>query len=149
MLYFFDGHRIKEIDIRNCQKLTKYTNVIPVLAKADQFTPRELATVKDQLLAMAALQQFEFFDVESTIEEQSRLAGEVNGVKLRTPLLPFAIINPNEIRETETTRGKVLQLGRQYEWGFASSMDPQISDFKLLFSVLTHLSSQELRSTAE
>lgn len=122
----------------------EYTNVIPVLAKADQFTAAEQAKVKEQLLAMAAQHRVEFFDVESTIEDQSRVEKDLKS-RLRSQILPLSIINPNEIRQI----GNGLQLGRKYDWGFASSMDPKLSDFKLLYSILTQFSTQELRSTAE
>ena len=39
LLYFFEGHHVKPIDFTIIKHLQNYVNVIPVIAKADSFTP--------------------------------------------------------------------------------------------------------------
>ena len=51
MLYFITptGHGLREIDIQCMKRLSKYVNIIPVIGKADSFTPNELQYFKQQI----------------------------------------------------------------------------------------------------
>ena len=46
LLYFFNGHHTNANDFTMLRKLQKIVNVIPLIPKADSFTPLELLRMK-------------------------------------------------------------------------------------------------------
>jgi septin family protein len=115
------------------------------LAKGDQFTPEEIQTVKINLVTSAKQHGVEFFDVQSTIEdlpdrrERDLIIREcLQGHDLQ-PCPPFAIINPSHSLNQK--------VGRQYNWGFVDSLDPQNSDFRRLHKLVLRYMKSDLVST--
>jgi len=44
------------------KKLSKYTNVLPILAKGDSYTYQEIIEIKNQILNESIKQKLSFFD---------------------------------------------------------------------------------------
>jgi len=59
--------------------------------------------------------------------------------------MPFSIINPSHLKNSDETK----KFGRKYEWGFAESLNPKYSDFKLLHSLVSKYLRSELVSTMQ
>ena len=53
ILFFFEGHHVKDQDFKSCLKFEPYTNVIPVMSKGDQFTKEEMLQVKKNIVGKA------------------------------------------------------------------------------------------------
>jgi septin family protein len=69
MLYFFQGHHTKEQDFIAIKEFQKFTNIIPILAKGDEFTPEELKLVKENILKDGNEYQVKFFDIIYAIDK--------------------------------------------------------------------------------
>ena len=78
MLYFFDGHHCKISDFVMLKRFQKYTNIIPIIAKADSYKEEELKSFKLDILTTAADRGVKFFDCNAAI---SYIIGEVIFIK--------------------------------------------------------------------
>ncbi|KAL1918532.1 uncharacterized protein VTP21DRAFT_3192 [Calcarisporiella thermophila] len=137
LLYFITptGHGLREIDIELMRRLSPRVNVIPVIGKADTFTPEELKEFKKKVMEDIEYYNIPIYnfpydpeeDDEETVEENSELRA----------LLPFGIIGSEE--EVIVNGRKVR--GRQYPWGVVEVNNPRHSDFERLRTALltTHL----------
>ena len=67
VLFFFDGHRVKDQDLISVKEIQEYTNVIPLISKGDSFMPNELKKVKSEIMNKSKLFDVNFFDINSTI----------------------------------------------------------------------------------
>lgn len=108
VLYFLEGHRVKDNDVTLIKKLEKLTSVLPIIGKGDSFDPKELHQHKLEITQQALQREIEFLDCHSAVrnlcsmgkecEECGRLCelllndrrGETTG-----PVPPFSIINAN------------------------------------------------------
>ncbi|POW11527.1 hypothetical protein PSTT_05289 [Puccinia striiformis] len=96
LLYFITptGHNLREIDIQLMKRLSPRVNVIPVIGKADSFTPNELKEFKERV--MQDIEHYEIpiynfpFDAEDDDEEVIAQNSELRA------LLPFAIVGSEE-----------------------------------------------------
>lgn len=83
-----------------------------------------------------------FFDVVSTIDDiQDETKREIIKKECLTdhklaPCPPFAIINPSYIKSETNGGSEYKRLGRNYEWGFVDSLDPNNSDFVRLHKLV-------------
>ncbi|KAG0234990.1 hypothetical protein BGW42_005945 [Actinomortierella wolfii] len=134
LLYFITptGHSLREIDIELMKRLSPRINVIPVIGKADTFTPTELAEFKKRVMEDIEHYNIPIYnfpydpeeDDEETIEENSELRA----------LLPFALIG---CEEEIMVNGRKVR-GRQYPWGIVEVDNSQHCDFaKLRFALLS------------
>ena len=109
-LYFIPptGHGLREMDVEMIKRLARFTNVLPIISRADSFTKPELEKFKRQI--MDDVERFHVpvykFEVDpeeddlETIEENQALA----------MLQPFAIMCSDEKNE----KGEYVRL---YPWG--------------------------------
>ncbi|KAK8205040.1 Septin-domain-containing protein [Phyllosticta capitalensis] len=141
LLYFITptGHGLRELDIELMKRLSPRVNVIPVIGKADSFTPAELAEFKK--LVMEDIEHYRIpiynfpYDVEEddedTVEENAELRG----------LLPFAVVGSEDFVEAG---GKKIRA-RQYPWGIVEVENPRHSDFLAVRSALLHSHLADLK----
>jgi septin family protein len=128
-LYFLEGPHIKQTDLKALHYLQSQVNIIPILAKADAFTPMEIVQVKLEIIQQCAEAGLRLFDCAKYMREEIRLIAE----SPLGPCPPFAVISSVEC--LETTPGKVI-YGRVYPWGVCDVNNPCHSDFNLLYHVL-------------
>ena len=117
-LYFVAPHRLKDVDVEFMQRLTGRVNLIPVIAKADTMTTKELDEYKKLIL--------------ETLRRNSITAYPQPPEDLTTAqriLPPFAVIGSNEevilpqdIPGTCLKAGQAV-AGREYPWGTACIED--------------------------
>jgi len=69
VLYFFDGYRTEVNDFTMAKCFQKYTNILPVIAKADTFKPDELLKMKLDIITTAHDRGLIFFDCAQTLSE--------------------------------------------------------------------------------
>ncbi|XDT40339.1 Septin [Nakaseomyces glabratus] len=147
-LYFIEntGHGLREQDVELMKTLTKYTNVLPIISKADSFSPEELKTFKTAV--MNDIERYNIpiykFDIDltdpshefdldqQTIEENEYLAA----------LQPFATICSDQ----RNAEGKAV---REYPWGSILIDDENISDLKILKNVLFGSHLQDFKDTTQ
>lgn len=139
-LYFIapSGHSLKPLDIQFMLHLHDKVNIIPVIAKADTFTPEELAVFKKNVIipffkifnilifisfpdfflniqimneiSQNKIKIYDFPDCED--EEDSKL---LKSMKTR---VPFAVVGSNYVMDV----GGERKRGRKYPWGIVESM---------------------------
>lgn len=142
-LYFLEatGHGLRETDVEMMKALAKYTNVLPIISKADSFTPDELEIFKKNIchdieLHNVPVYKFDInnfdddYDDYETIQENKTLAS----------LQPFSVI----CSQTKNDNNEYI---REYPWGEVHINDDSISDLKILKSVLFGSHLQEFKDT--
>lgn len=128
-LYFLEGPRIKQNDLSALHSLQSLVNILPILAKADAFTPMEIVQVKLEIIQQCAEAGLRLFDCAKYLGEDIRLITE----SPLGPCPPFAVIS--SVQCLEPTPGRVI-YGRLYPWGVCDVNNPCHSDFNLLYHVL-------------
>lgn len=143
-LYFIEpnGHGLNELDIELMKRISRYTNVLPIISKADCMTQDELLRFKQNLLNDFQRYNIPIFKFEldpndddlDAIEENENLA----------KLQPFAIICSDQ-RDPQS--GKYI---REYPWGKIDNVNNEkISDLLILKNVLFGSHLQEFKDTTQ
>nr|CAI38984.1 septin, putative [Paramecium tetraurelia] len=129
-LYFLSGPAYFNEDIQYLQKLSNLVNVIPILARGDQYTKSEVLELKLRYNTIFKEFKIDLYDCLKINDEsfkQQLKYGEFGQCS------PFMIIASTY--EYYNEQGKKIQ-GRQYPWGQCDLWNPQHSDFLLLYKSL-------------
>jgi len=142
LLYFIPptGHALREMDIELMRRLSPRVNVIPVIGKADSFTPSELKGFKKRIMEDIDHYDIPIYNFPYDVEEDDEDTIEDNS-ELRS-LLPFAIIGS----EVETEVAGQPVRARVYPWGTAEVDNPKHSDFSKLRGALLNTHLTDLKS---
>ncbi|KAI7907349.1 putative septin [Cokeromyces recurvatus] len=143
-LYFIrpSGHTLKPLDIEVMKHLGTRVNLIPVVAKADTLTPKDLAQFKRNILDSIAANHIQIYSCP--IESEDEETTQVN--KSIMTSMPFAIIGSTQ--DVSTHDGRVVK-GREYSWGVAEVENEEHCDFKKLRKLLIRSHMHDLISTTE
>ncbi|XP_046914284.1 septin 7-like protein pnut isoform X3 [Dermatophagoides farinae] len=128
-LYFIapSGHSLKPIDIQFMLHLHDKVNIIPVIAKADAFTPEELSAFKKNIMNEINQNKIKIYDFpDPEDEEESKL---LKSFKSR---VPFAVVGSNYVLEVAGERKR----GRKYPWGLVEIESLEHCDFHALRNLL-------------
>jgi len=161
-LYFFDPtvilacQGLTPMDVIALRRLTTRLNIIPCIAKSDLLTTRQISKLKNWIsegLKRYSIPTFAFpEDPDLEYDEETLLENE----ELRS-LLPFSIINNEDIDETNTNdndlntnnsspNNKKILFGREYPWGIVNIENPDHCDFLRIKYILFTSHLQELKS---
>ncbi|AMD19189.1 HBR288Wp [Eremothecium sinecaudum] len=139
-LYFIEptGHGLRELDIEIMKRLSRYTNVLPIICRADSFTAEELQVFKKNIL-----EDIEYYNVpvyKFEVDEDEEDVETIEEIKNLASLQPFAVV----CSDVKNASGKYV---RSYPWGDVLVDDMGVSDLRVLKNVLfgTHL--QEFKDT--
>ncbi|KAI7899548.1 Septin-domain-containing protein [Cokeromyces recurvatus] len=141
-LYFLrpTGHGLKPLDIEAMKRLGTRVNLIPVIAKADTMTSKDVSNFKKQILRDIEANHITIYKCpeEEGEEEEEKDEDLVKLNKSLMAAMPFAIIASTE--DVETPDGRIVK-GRSYEWGVAEVENEDHNDFTKLRQLLirTHL----------
>ncbi|KAI7856328.1 Septin-domain-containing protein [Circinella umbellata] len=143
-LYFIrpNGHGLKPLDIEIMKRLGSRVNLIPVIAKADTLTPKDLAQFKQRILEVIEAQNIRVYScpIDSDDEDITQRNKDIMSA------MPFSIIGSTQMVRTPDHR---QVLGRQYSWGCAEVENEQHCDFKKLRNLLVRSHMLDLISTTE
>ncbi|KAJ2078902.1 Cell division control protein 3 [Coemansia sp. RSA 988] len=145
LLYFIKptGHGLRAMDIEFMKHLHTRVNLVPVIARADTLTPREVEQFKAKILAdinFHGIHIFkpvsDHFDDPETISDNKAIAGKI----------PFAVVGSEQfvVRE-DGTRVR----GRQYPWGVIEVENENHNDFVALRQMLLRTHMEELRDETD
>ena len=141
-LYFIEpvGHGLRELDVELMKRISRYTNVLPIIAKADSFTKDELKEIRNNILNDIERYNVPVYKFEIDPDDDDIEAIEEN--QALAALQPFAIICSDE----KDDNGNYV---RRYPWGTVNVDDDKVSDLRILKNVLfgTHL--QEFKDTTQ
>jgi septin 1 family protein len=102
VLYFFGGgHTIKKVDFKLIRKIEKWVNVIPVISMGDSFSKSELSNYKVKLGEMANKCKVRLFNCKDSLDKS------IPRILKDEMCPPFAILNPNEIKQGVPGRAQI------------------------------------------
>ncbi|CAI7175385.1 CGH_1_collapsed_G0006640.mRNA.1.CDS.1 [Saccharomyces cerevisiae] len=141
-LYFIEptGHGLREVDVELMKSISKYTNVLPIITRADSFTKEELTQFRKNIMFDVERYNVPIYKFEVDPEDDDLESMEEN--QALASLQPFAII-------TSDTRDSEGRYVREYPWGIISIDDDKISDLKVLKNVLFGSHLQEFKDTTQ
>ncbi|KAK2467510.1 hypothetical protein APHAL10511_000365 [Amanita phalloides] len=143
-LYFIrpTGHTLKPLDIEIMKRLGNRVNLIPVVAKADTLTQRDLQVFKKRIRDVIAAQGIRIYS--PPIETDDEAGAE--HARVLTDAIPFSIIGSTE--DVKTLDGRTVK-GREYIWGVAEVENENHCDFKKLRSLIIRTHMLDLITTTE
>ncbi|VDI39525.1 septin 4 [Mytilus galloprovincialis] len=140
-LYFISpyGHGLKPLDILVMKKLHHKVNIVPLIAKSDVLTPKEVKRLKTKVLEDIKENDINIYtfpecdsDEDEEFKEQDKALKEA---------VPFAVIGSNTVVEAG---GKKIR-GRMYPWGIVEVDNPKHCDFIKLRQMLISTHMQDLK----
>ncbi|KAI8321036.1 septin 2 [Martensiomyces pterosporus] len=145
LLYFVKptGHGLRAIDIEFMKQLHTRVNLIPIIAKADTMTAREIELFKSRIIADINYHGIHIFkpvsdefDDPETVADNKDIASKI----------PFAVIGSETYLETPD--GSKVR-GRQYPWGIIEVENENHNDFVSLRQMLLRTHMEELRDATD
>jgi len=140
-LYFIPpfGHGLRQIDIHFMRRLHEKVNIVPVIAKADTLTPKEIRILKAKVLTQIEEYKINIYEFpECDSDEDEEFKQQDSELK---QAIPFAVIGSNTIVEVG---GKKVR-GRLYPWGIVEVENPRHCDFSKLRQMLISTHMQDLK----
>lgn len=136
------GHGLKPLDIEFMKKLHNKVNIVPVIAKADVLTKKEIKDLKKRILDEINEHQIRIYPLpECDSDEDDDYKEQVRQLK---SAIPFAVCGSTTVLEV---KGKKVR-GRLYPWGVVDVENPDHCDFiKLRTMLITHM--QDLQEVTQ
>ncbi|KAI9029277.1 Septin-domain-containing protein [Hyaloraphidium curvatum] len=137
LLYFVspNGKGLRDIDVEFLKRMGEIANVIPVIAKADTLTQKEMATFKAQMLSDLESNNIKIYP-NSYCEDTEVIADLVQHI-------PFSVIGSDNTVEYKGQRGR----GRNYRWGAVFVEAPEHCDFGALRDMTIRRNMMDLIAT--
>ena len=140
-LYFISpyGHGLKPLDILVMKKLHNKVNIVPLIAKSDVLTTREVKRLKEKVLDDIRKNDINIYTFpECDSDEDEEFKEQDKALK---DAVPFAVIGSNTVVEAG---GKKIR-GRMYPWGIVEVDNPKHCDFVKLRQMLISTHMQDLK----
>jgi cell division control protein 12 len=138
-LYFIrpTGHSLKPLDVEIMKRLSTRVNLIPVIAKADTLSPREMDRFKAKIRDIIEAHDINIYTPPLELDDPA----SAEHAKQLIESMPFAVIGSED--EYEVSSGNSVR-GRQYPWGLVEVENDQHCDFKKLRSLLLRTNMLDL-----
>ncbi|XP_058013555.1 septin-12 isoform X1 [Ahaetulla prasina] len=131
------GHWLRPLDLEFMRRLSKITNVVPVIAKADTLTLEERAEFKQRVQKDLKTHGIHVYpQVDFDDDPDDRLLND----KIREKI-PFAVVGAD--KEHQVNGKKVL--GRKTKWGIIEVENSAHCEFPLLRDLLIRSHLQDLK----
>jgi cell division control protein 12 len=133
---------LKPLDIEMMKRLCSRVNLIPVIAKADTLTPKDLAHFKQRVREDIDTHHIRVYQcpIESDDEETTAKNKDISSV------MPYSIIGSTQ--DVQTADGRMVK-GRAYSWGVAEVENEAHCDFVKLRHLLIRSHISDLIETTE
>lgn len=136
------GHGLKPLDMEFMRQLHHKVNIVPVIAKADTLTKKEVMLLKKKVMEEIeenGIRIYPLPDCDSDEDEEFK-----EQVKQLKESIPFAVCGSTQMVEV---KGKKVR-GRIYPWGVVEVENPEHCDFiKLRTMLITHM--QDLQEVTQ
>lgn len=134
VLYFIrpTGHGLKPLDIETMKRISTRANLIPVIAKADTLTAKEMQDFKVRIRQVIEAQDICIFTPPLGDAEQEDPAAIEHAKKL-VQSMPFAVIGSD--KKFDNGSGTAV-VARKYPWGLVEVENDAHCDFRKLRSLL-------------
>jgi septin 2 len=124
------GHGMKPLDIEFMKKLHLKVNIVPVIAKADMLTKKEISRLKLRILEDLKENGIKIYPLpDCDSDEDEDYKEQVRQLK---EAVPFAVCGSTTLLEV---KGKKVR-GRLYPWGVVEVENPEHCDFIKLRTML-------------
>lgn len=145
-LYFINpvGHGLKPLDISVMKCLHDKVNIVPVIAKADTLTKKEVKDLKQRILREIYENQIQIYQFPEADEEEDDEEFIAVNKELKSSV-PFAVVGSNTVYEVN---GKKVR-GRIYPWGVVDIENPAHCDFTMLRNMLIRTHMQDLKDVTQ
>lgn len=145
-LYFINpiGHGLKPLDIIVMKALHDKVNIVPVIAKADTLTKKEVKRLKERVLREIDANQIQIYQFPEADEEDD----DAEFIQINKELkdgIPFAVIGSNHVFEVN---GRKVR-GRTYPWGIVDIENSEHCDFTMLRNMLIRTHMQDLKDVTQ
>ncbi|KAG0431998.1 hypothetical protein HPB47_021312 [Ixodes persulcatus] len=124
------GHGLKPLDVQFMKMLHNKVNIVPVIAKADALTKKEVMRLKRKIMQEIAehgIRLYPLPDCDSDEDEEYK-----EQVKQLKESVPFAVSSSVQLIEV---KGRKVR-GRLYPWGVVEVENPEHGDFIKLRTML-------------
>lgn len=137
-LYFINplGHGLTPLDIEFMKQLHNLVNIIPVIAKADTLTPKEVKALKIKIMNEIQENGIKIYNGETDEDDEDN--PEIKELK---EIIPFAVVGSNTLLEVNGKRVR----GRLYPWGVVEVENKDHCDFVKLRTMLIRTHMQDLK----
>ncbi|XP_066930117.1 septin-2-like isoform X2 [Clytia hemisphaerica] len=145
-LYFINpcGHGLKPQDVAVMKCLHDKVNIVPVIAKADTLTKKEVKELKQRILREIYENQIQIYQFPEADEEEDDEEFIAVNKELKNSV-PFAVVGSNTVYEVN---GKKVR-GRIYPWGVVDIENPAHCDFTMLRNMLIRTHMQDLKDVTQ
>lgn len=140
-VYFVAPHRLKPVDCKFIARLAKSVPVLPVLAKADSMTTKELDYFRKSV--RETLSKVSKDEGRAVVHDFSNECLREAGVKAGVP--PFAVISSNT---NDLSVGRFWPV-REYPWGSCEALSSAHSDLPALKKLLFEVAYVDLKDATE
>ncbi len=136
------GHGLKPLDVEFMKKLHSKVNIVPVIAKSDILSKKEVARLKSRILEEIKEHGIKIYPLpDCDSDEDEDYKEQVRQLK---EAVPFAVCGSTTLLEV---KGKKVR-GRLYPWGVVEVENPEHCDFtKLRTMLITHM--QDLQEVTQ
>ncbi|KAJ0173093.1 hypothetical protein K1T71_011269 [Dendrolimus kikuchii] len=136
------GHGLKPLDIEFMKQLHNKVNIVPVIAKADCLTKKEVQRLKSRVMEEIEREGIKIYPLpDCDSDEDEDYKEQVRQLKAA---VPFAVCGAGQQLEV---RGRRVR-GRLYPWGVVEVENPDHCDFiKLRTMLITHM--QDLQEVTQ
>ncbi|XP_046385027.1 septin-1 [Ischnura elegans] len=136
------GHGLKPLDVEFMKQLHNKVNIVPVIAKADVLTKKEVQRLKKRVMDEISSHGIKIYPLpDCDSDEDEDYKEQVRQLK---EAVPFAVCGANTLLEV---RGRKVR-GRLYPWGIVEVENPEHCDFiKLRTMLITHM--QDLQEVTQ
>ncbi|XP_028670788.1 septin-4-like [Erpetoichthys calabaricus] len=146
ILYFISpyGHGLRPLDVEFMKAVHDKVNIVPIIAKADTLTPKEVKVMKQRIrdeIEQYGINIYQFPDCDSDEDEEFKQ----QDLALKNSI-PFAVIGSNEIINENVARPI---RGRAYPWGVAEVENKVHCDFSMLRNMLIQTHMQDLKDVTQ
>lgn len=122
--------RLKPLDIEFMKQLHNKVNIVPVIAKADVLTKKEMLAKKKRVLDEIEKNNIKIYPLPDCDDDEDEDYKEQ--VKQLKEAVPFAVCGATTLLEV---KGKKVR-GRLYPWGVVEVENPDHCDFIKLRTML-------------
>ncbi|KAG2464405.1 SEPT4 protein, partial [Polypterus senegalus] len=146
ILYFISpyGHGLRPLDVEFMKAVHDKVNIVPIIAKADTLTPKEVMVMKQRIrdeIEQYGINIYQFPDCDSDEDEEFKQ----QDLALKNSI-PFAVIGSNEMINENVARPI---RGRAYPWGVAEVENKVHCDFSMLRNMLIQTHMQDLKDVTQ
>ena len=135
-LYFISpyGYGLKPLDLKFMKALHTKVNIIPIIAKSDALTEKEVKKLKRRIMEQLEANKIKIYQLPEVDPDED--PGYSEQIKKMKKSMPFAVIGSTQSFDI---KGKKTR-GRMYPWGIVELENEEHSDFAALrYMLISHM----------